>query len=656
LANNQTLLQRLRNIFSNVEGYMLVLAGTQEMFRALDAVFSPIPRHFKRIPVVPFRDESETADCVMKPLRVAEVPSEDLDWATIGEIHEMSGGSPYEINMLCHFIYRRYRDGLVPKFQLTVEALDDVLEQLEPIRRQLGLVPEGPAPRTETVAKIKGLDQQALHDALEVIPCEQISLRELAILRLAFSDFSEGDLQTARDELEEKCRRLERQGLLSLSHDRFAFRGDTFDRLYLKYHLAAQMGQEAIERVDWHADYPTALARRFSNFVDQEILPTLKLGGGLAIGQTDVAKDELLADIIDDLQEAQQGPWPSPIEFGPVPLILASIAGVLENEYLLLIAFDLSIAGTRRISHLVAPLGPEAPKPERLPALTTGIRETLTAQEDLYRKYRLETSDFLTDIVSPSSLARLSDMSQRCYKVLRLRIQMLRAFRQHDLPKAQALQQEALELYEDSPVPPQMVNALGFICLCRGDFEAAKARLQEAMQRVLEAQASDDEDTNLERIIRANMVYLHAVEGQLDDAEQEAQVVLSQAGPPKDDTALYLKVFIPVDGVDPPRTDGWDLIEKPLVSTVALCSLAGVSARKGGFDKALSNCKQAISRSPGRSYPYRTLAWLHHLMGHFEEAHAALGRAQRAEPLDEWIQVDRELMRTPRNREPGSEG
>ena len=51
LTNSRVLLQKLRNIFMNITGYMLVMTGTLDLFPLMNEVFSPIGRRFKKINV-----------------------------------------------------------------------------------------------------------------------------------------------------------------------------------------------------------------------------------------------------------------------------------------------------------------------------------------------------------------------------------------------------------------------------------------------------------------------------------------------------------------------------------------------------------------------------------------------------------------------------
>jgi len=115
-----------------VEGYILAISGTEKMFPAISEIFSPILRFFKRINVGNFKEIKETEECLLKPLNDEEKKA--FDKSCILDIHQLSNGSPYEINLIAHYMYRRWREGKNPKMQLSPEVLNDVLNELERLR------------------------------------------------------------------------------------------------------------------------------------------------------------------------------------------------------------------------------------------------------------------------------------------------------------------------------------------------------------------------------------------------------------------------------------------------------------------------------------------------------------------------------------------
>ena len=126
------LLQKLRNVFSELDGYILVFSGTEKMFPDMNDVFSPIPRLFKRIDVGNFPSIEETKDCVLKPLTSEERSIVNL--GSIAELHLISNGNPYEVQLLSHFMYRRFKDQNASTITLDVEILENVLNELERLR------------------------------------------------------------------------------------------------------------------------------------------------------------------------------------------------------------------------------------------------------------------------------------------------------------------------------------------------------------------------------------------------------------------------------------------------------------------------------------------------------------------------------------------
>jgi len=227
LAQNETLLQKIRNAFMEVEGYILAFSGTERMFPALSDVFSPIPRFFKRINVENFNFK-ETEECVLNPL--TEEEKKILDRRSIGEIHWLTGGLPYEVNLISHYMYRRYQETNSSTIGLSVEVLDDVLNELERLRK---------GAHHEIANKIRacGLQQLKVLISLTEFPkSPQEWLVKYALL---------DNLQslTPKKAVEESritnlvIEQLKMSGIIEKNKDKqLLFKGDQFDFLYLKYY------------------------------------------------------------------------------------------------------------------------------------------------------------------------------------------------------------------------------------------------------------------------------------------------------------------------------------------------------------------------------------------------------------------------------------
>ncbi len=227
LAGSRVLLEKLRNIFMNIPGYMLVLTGTPDLFPIMDDVFSPIVRQFKKIGVKEFSDKSDTAACVRSPLAKFKIPVEVSD-SEVNEIHELSGGKPYEIQLICHLLFRRIQGQRSSRMQLDLGVLDELRRELE--RSQ-------DISSRPILGAVKSLNTKQLRALGALTACDgHASFDELWNLHYVFEgmgQFSKNQLQTEFEILKERKILFEKDGVVR-------FGGDYFDRLFTKYFAAEQ--------------------------------------------------------------------------------------------------------------------------------------------------------------------------------------------------------------------------------------------------------------------------------------------------------------------------------------------------------------------------------------------------------------------------------
>jgi tetratricopeptide (TPR) repeat protein len=231
-STNETLLQKLRNLLDEVEGYILIFAGTERMFPKLQEVFSPIPRQFKKIPVEKFRSIREIMECVYKPLLHDEKGL--VSFETIRDLHRLSGGSPYEVQLVCHGMYHRYESGDAEKLAISRDVLDNVYAELDRLRDKS---------RKSVIPIIKQLSRAELQFLNKILPYQMLTLdqsityQEAKDILLGRSDVSVGQLD--RSESWNMLQACAEKGLAELDADtgQITFCGDEFDRFYMKYHI-----------------------------------------------------------------------------------------------------------------------------------------------------------------------------------------------------------------------------------------------------------------------------------------------------------------------------------------------------------------------------------------------------------------------------------
>lgn len=259
LGNSRVNLEKLRNIFMNIRGFMLVLTGTEALFPLIDDVFSPIIRQFKKINVGPFDKEEETRDCVRKPLQNLDIdPYEILDRETLFDIpaiHDLSGGRPYEIQLLCHHLFRGVQQGRVSKMTITSDILDEVLDTLQS--------PNDKHARP-IISKIRSLEKDQLF-ALGIL-C--YSNGKATFEQEWFIEYLiNGTTRWTQDALSDNLQYFRKIGLVTVNEfGIISFTGDDFDRIYSKYfakkHGVAQKITDRLPEENAGFDMVTALSEK----------------------------------------------------------------------------------------------------------------------------------------------------------------------------------------------------------------------------------------------------------------------------------------------------------------------------------------------------------------------------------------------------------
>jgi hypothetical protein len=233
LAESRIHLEKLRNIFMNLSGFMLVLTGTPDLFPIINEVFSPIVRQFKKISLGAFQDREETRSCITRPLIFGEIKQSlhklfgPRPEGIFDEIHDLSGGRPYEVQLICHMLYRRLEQQRAKTMELSLGSLEDVRRELEtsedissrPILKKVRQLP---------IADLQILGMCSICDGNASSP-QVWAMRSLL-----------GQPTMGRKEFEEGIQRLSNLSVLKSTETGLKFRGDDFDKVYTKYFAREQ--------------------------------------------------------------------------------------------------------------------------------------------------------------------------------------------------------------------------------------------------------------------------------------------------------------------------------------------------------------------------------------------------------------------------------
>lgn len=228
LTQSRVTLEIIRNVFMNLRGFMLVLAGTPTLFPVIDDVYSPIARQFKKVELSPFEDEDETEECITLPLVRAGLEAEEVfeEWSTVVEdLHRISGGRPYEIQLLCHTMFKRMQQEKESGLVLNLEALETVRKELEQGQGQdLGRV-------SHLYVKLKDDDLIAIAMLRRVVGGDP---RRALDVSIAFPD-EEIFRVVPEDVFLSRLDYLVSLGVLVVEDGIYELAGDQFDEVYLRY-------------------------------------------------------------------------------------------------------------------------------------------------------------------------------------------------------------------------------------------------------------------------------------------------------------------------------------------------------------------------------------------------------------------------------------
>jgi AAA ATPase domain len=224
LAQSRVLLQKLRNVFMNTPGFMLVMTGTPDLFPVMDDVFSPIVRQFKKINVGEFSNVIDTRECIIKPLQKLDSDlGEKLSRTDVQEIHDLSGGRPYEIQLICHMLFKRLQLKRSDTMKLDYSVLEEVRRELETWQD----ITSRPI-----LTKVRNLSKKQL-DALRIL----CSCNSRATFDQAWSleYIFKGEEPWKKDALKDTLKFYLDEGILKVDNDLISFAGDDFDKIYVKY-------------------------------------------------------------------------------------------------------------------------------------------------------------------------------------------------------------------------------------------------------------------------------------------------------------------------------------------------------------------------------------------------------------------------------------
>ncbi|MFM7406965.1 MAG: hypothetical protein ACKO3K_09965, partial [Cuspidothrix sp.] len=179
--------------------------------------------------IVEFESKEETKQCIRKPLeKLGILPEEIFDSETyrdVSEIHDLSGGRPYEIQLICHFLFKRLQNKQATKMNLNISVLEEVRKELENFQ-DISIRP--------ILSKVRNLNKKQLQSlSLLTKCCQKANFEQIWCIEYLFH----GESNWTKDSLEKEYQYLLNEKIIKLHNEEkhIDFNGDDFDRIYAKY-------------------------------------------------------------------------------------------------------------------------------------------------------------------------------------------------------------------------------------------------------------------------------------------------------------------------------------------------------------------------------------------------------------------------------------
>lgn len=222
-----------------------------------------VPRAWAHIDVGPFQGANPILDAITKPIKHVDdtLGASPPSLTTAMDIRELTGGVPYEVNLVCHFIWDAIQQGEQDSFELSSTVIERVRAELENKSRHQA------DSDIEVFSSLSTSDYQLLVD---LAPYEALTIHELALVRLMLSDYARRELEETEDAIRRDLRYLADIGVVRTENERFELVGNPDSRIYLRYAAQRHTGRKLSYGHTYHHAVTMAFVSHLGNAIVSE--------------------------------------------------------------------------------------------------------------------------------------------------------------------------------------------------------------------------------------------------------------------------------------------------------------------------------------------------------------------------------------------------
>jgi hypothetical protein len=485
-------------------------------------------RTWAQIEVGPFQTPLEVFEAMTRPLESADRSSVALDPAAAEDIHKLTRGQPYEVNLVCHFIWEAIQSQRQTDFQLSDAVIERVLGEF---------IERGRHESSADIALVAGLSARDYELLTKLAPYENLTIKEIALTRLMPKEFEDQRLVELEASIRMELQTLAQREVLNVQDDRFCLVVSEDARLYLRYAAERHTG----ERLDYGQTYTQQVTRACRE----------DFGRALA-GEESEAAHLFAVWQPHEIGASQAGSWLNELREAVAAGDIATLAGVIHapldlgafatnrDKGLILYSFFLRV-GLQEIEHatLVTNVGGRDEQ-ELAEEATTWVQ----AKREFLERYEIEIVELRCEPLG----AKLAACVVAYAHIERLRSLVMSLYAARQIQAAQKLCSGTINLAEalvgTESVDPLMQAKLADAYNRLGFMFASGEQLQEALDAF-----AHSEQLNLERqwVTIYNTAYVKARMRRFDEAASLVRAAIDAIGDEERDMILHADIPAPAD-------------------------------------------------------------------------------------------------------------
>ena len=227
LVESRIMTQQIRFAIREAGRCGVVFVGETELAQLFADRAQPLFAEGRVVPLENFATQTDIAECALLPLSEDERPL--VSPMTVDYLVKLSQGKPNQIRLICHSIYDRYQKGQQADLNITIEALDSVLDSIAATYTEYDV-----RQKVDTIRRLSSVDLETLYNMTRY---PNWAIEDIVELDESFRAEGKSLAASSRREtmLREKRDKFIGLGLMDEDEHRYTLAGDEFLSLYLRF-------------------------------------------------------------------------------------------------------------------------------------------------------------------------------------------------------------------------------------------------------------------------------------------------------------------------------------------------------------------------------------------------------------------------------------